>query len=95
MITAIVLVRAARDRIPETAERLAALRHVSECFSVTGEWDIVVMLRFPQFEDLDDIVTGQLRSIPGIERTQTMLAFKAYSKELLDQGFNIGMEERD
>ncbi len=92
MITAIVLVRAARDRIPETAERLAAVKFVSECYSVTGDWDIVVVLRFPQFEDLDDIVTGQLRKIPGIERTSTMLAFKAYSQALLDQAFNIGLE---
>jgi DNA-binding Lrp family transcriptional regulator len=93
MITAIVLVRAARDRIPETAEALAAMSFVSECYSVTGDWDIVVMLRFPNFDDLDDIVTGNLRKIPGIERTSTMLAFKAYNKQLLDQAFNIGLEE--
>jgi DNA-binding Lrp family transcriptional regulator len=92
MITAIVLVRAARDRNPETAEALAAMKFVSECYSVTGDWDIVVILRFPHFEDLDEIVTGHLRKIPGIERTSTMLAFKAFSKELLDQAFNIGLE---
>jgi DNA-binding Lrp family transcriptional regulator len=92
MITAIVLVRAARDRNPETAEALAAMKFVSECYSVTGDWDIVVILRFPHFDDLDDIVTGHLRKIPGIERTSTMLAFKAFSKELLDQAFNIGLE---
>ena len=93
MITAIVLVRATRDRIPETAEALATMDFVSECYSVTGDWDIVVMLRFPRFDDLDDIVTGQLRKIPGIEHTSTMLAFKAYSKDLLDQAFSIGLEE--
>jgi DNA-binding Lrp family transcriptional regulator len=93
MITAIVLVRATREHIPETASRLAALPHVAECYSVTGDWDIACILRFAQFEDLDTIVTQELRSIAGIERTQTMLAFKAYSKDLLDQGFGIGMDE--
>ncbi len=93
MITAIVLVRATRDAIPETAERLAALPHVAECYSVTGDWDIVCILRFAQFEDLDDIVTQELRRVTGIERTQTMVAFKAYAKDLLDQGFGIGMDE--
>lgn len=93
MITAIVLVRAARDRIPETAQALAAMPHVAECYSVTGDWDIVCILRFAQFEDLDDIVTSELRQVQGIERTQTMLAFKAYSSALLDQGFGIGMDE--
>jgi DNA-binding Lrp family transcriptional regulator len=92
MITAFVLVRAARDRTPETAEALAAMKYAAEVYSVTGEWDIVVVLRFPEFEDLDDIVTGHLRKVPGIERTTTMLAFKAFNKELLDQAFNIGLE---
>jgi DNA-binding Lrp family transcriptional regulator len=92
MITAFVLVRAARDRTPETAEALASMKYAAEVYSVTGDWDIVVVLRFPQFEDLDDIVTGHLRKIPGIERTTTMLAFKAFNKELLDQAFNIGLE---
>ncbi len=93
MITAIVLVRASRDSIPETAQALAAMKHVAECYSVTGDWDIACILRFPQFEDLDDIVTQELRRVPGIERTQTMLGFKAYAKDLLDQGFGIGMDE--
>jgi DNA-binding Lrp family transcriptional regulator len=93
MITAITLIRAARDRIPETAEALAAMPHVAECYSVTGDWDIVCVLRFVQFEDLDDIVTSELRRVPGIERTQTMLAFKAYSSALLDQGFGIGIQD--
>ena len=92
MITAFVLVRAARDRNPETAEALAAMKFVAEVYSVTGDWDIVVVLRFPQFEDLDEIVTLELRRVPGIERTSTMLAFKALSKDLLDKGFGIGGE---
>ncbi len=92
MITAIVLVRTTREAVSETAERLAAMKFVSECYSVTGEWDIVVVLRFSQFEDLDEIVTQGLRQVPGIERTSTMLAFKALSKDLLDKGFGIGGE---
>ena len=92
MITAIVLVRTTREAVSETAERLAAMKFVSECYSVTGEWDIVVVLRFSQFEDLDEIVTHGLRQVPGIERTSTMLAFKALSKDLLDKGFGIGGE---
>jgi DNA-binding Lrp family transcriptional regulator len=94
VITAIVLVRAVRDTIPETAERLAALTHVEEVYSVTGEWDIVAILRLPNFEDLDDVVTGQLRRIPGIERTTTMLAFRSYASDLLDRAFGIGLEEQ-
>ncbi len=92
MITAIVLVRAERTSIPDVAAKLAAMSFVSEVYSVTGDWDIVVMLRLPKFEDLDKAVTGELRQISGIERTSTMLAFRSFAKDLLDKGFSIGNE---
>ena len=93
MVTAIVLVHAQRDAIPETAAALAQVQHVKEVYSVTGEWDIVAILRLPSYDHLDDVVTGHLRPLPGIVRTQTMLAFRAYSPELLDQGFGVGLGE--
>lgn len=93
MITAIVLVQAERHLIPETAARLANVAHVAEVYSVTGEWDVVAILRLPAFEALDSVVTGELRAVPGIVRTTTMLAFRTYSPDLLDRAFGIGLEE--
>jgi DNA-binding Lrp family transcriptional regulator len=93
MVTAIVLIQAERSRIPETASELAALPRVTEVYSVTGDWDIVAILRLPSYEDLDDVVTGSLRKLSGILRTQTMLAFRSYSPEWLDRGFTMGLEE--
>ena len=93
MVTAIVLVQAERHRIPETAALLAQVKHVKEVYSVTGDWDIVAMLRLPEYEALDEVVTAHLRKLPGIVRTQTMLAFRAYSDAALDEGFGIGLGE--
>ncbi|MFC3863030.1 Lrp/AsnC family transcriptional regulator [Deinococcus antarcticus] len=66
MVTAIVMVQAERHSIQETAMELAAVPGVREVYSVTGEWDIVAILKFGQYEDLDDIVTGHLRKMQGI-----------------------------
>lgn len=93
MVTAIVLVNAERARIPETAAALANVTHVKEVYSVTGDWDIVAILRLPSYDDLDDVVTGQLRHVQGVTRTTTMLAFRTYAPELLDQGFGVGLNE--
>ena len=41
MITAIVFISAAVDRIPEVAEQIAQLPGVSEVYSVTGEIDLI------------------------------------------------------
>ena len=45
MVTAIVLVKADVTRIPETAEAIAQIPEVSEVYSVTGEFDLVAMVR--------------------------------------------------
>lgn len=93
MVTAIVMVQAERHSIQETAMALAGVPNVREVYSVTGEWDIVAILKLAQYEDLDDVVTGHLRRVPGIGRTQTMLAFRTYNDALLDQGFGVGLDE--
>jgi DNA-binding Lrp family transcriptional regulator len=93
MVTAIVLVQAQREMIAETAA-LAEAKYVGEVYSVTGEWDIVAIVRLPEYTHLDEVVTGSLRKLPGIVKTQTMLAFRAYNPELLDQGFGVGVSEK-
>ena len=95
MVTAIVLIQAQRERIAETAAALAEVKYVGEVYSVTGDWDIVALLRLPDYAYLDEVVTGSLRKMDGIMKTQTMLAFRAYSPELLDQGFGVGVSEKE
>lgn len=93
MVTAIVMIQAERFSIQETAEALAGVPSVREVYSVTGDWDIVAILKLPRYDDLDDVVTGHLRKMQSILKTQTMLAFRTYNEELLDQGFGVGLDE--
>ena len=90
MVTAIVLIRAERGRIQSAAAALAELPGISEVYSVGGDYDLVAIIRVAANEDLAALVTGPLSAVRGIERTQTMLAFKAYSRHDLDRMFSIG-----
>ncbi|HUV04216.1 MAG TPA: Lrp/AsnC ligand binding domain-containing protein [Armatimonadota bacterium] len=92
MVTAIVLITAERMSIPETAETLAEIEGVAEVYSVSGEFDIVAILRVRQYEELASLVTERLLKIPTITRTQTHMAFQAYSKHDLERIFGIGAE---
>jgi DNA-binding Lrp family transcriptional regulator len=93
MVTAIVLVKARRDLINETAMRLAEVPGISEVYSVSsGEFDLVVVIRVADTDAMAEIVTGQMLKLEGIERTQTMVAFRAYSRHDLDRLFAIGTE---
>ena len=92
MITTIVLIKAQPQRIPHTATKLAGLDGVTEVYSVSGEWDLVAIVKVAQYEDIARVVTEQMLAVPGIERTQTLTAFRAYSKKDLEQAWDIGVE---
>ena len=90
MITAIVTINAAVDRIPEVAEAVAALEHVSEVYSVAGDVDLVAMVRVRRHEDLHEVIAGRLNKVDGILATATLIAFRAYSRHDLDATFSLG-----
>lgn len=92
MITTIVLIRAEPRRIPEVAVKIAGINGVSEVYSVSGEWDLVAIVRVPEYDHIAKVVTEEFTRIPGLERTQTLTAFRAYSKKDLEQAWDLGVE---
>jgi DNA-binding Lrp family transcriptional regulator len=91
MITTIVLVRADPKRIPETAREIAGIDGVQEVYSVSGEWDLVVVVKVPAYEQIAEVVTEKFPAVKGIDRTMTLTAFRAYSKKDLEQAWDIGV----
>jgi DNA-binding Lrp family transcriptional regulator len=92
VITAIVFVKADVARIPEVAEAIAALDGVSEVYSVTGQIDLIVMVRVRRHEDVADAVADRLNKVPGVLSTETHIAFRAYSRHDLESAFALGVE---
>lgn len=92
MVTAIVLIQAERDMIPETAEALIDVPGVAEVYSVAGDWDLVAIVRVQEHEQLAEVVTAKVLKMPGIAATQTLIAFKSYSSKDLERMWQIGME---
>jgi DNA-binding Lrp family transcriptional regulator len=90
VITAIVLMEVEPPFILDTAQNLADLAHVSEVYSVTGEFDLVAIVRVREHDELADVVTGEIAKVDGIVRTETLVAFRAYSRHDLDAMFSIG-----
>lgn len=92
MITAIVNINAAVDRIPEVAQAIADLDGVSEVYSVAGDVDLVAMVRVRHHEELADVIAGRLNKVQGVLATQTLIAFQAYSKHDLEATFSLGLD---
>lgn len=93
MVTAIVMIKADIQLIPEVAESIAQIPAVSEVYSVTGDFDLVAMVRVRSHEELADVIPGNLNKIPGVSATETHIAFRAYSRHDLEAAFAIGLAD--
>jgi DNA-binding Lrp family transcriptional regulator len=92
MITAIVLVNADVDKIPEVAQAIADLDGVTEVYSVTGDADLIAMVRVREHEELADVIADRLNKVPGVLSTSTHIAFRAYSSHDLEAAFSLGLD---
>ena len=90
MITAIVQVRCSRDLIPQTAEAIAGISGIAEVYSVSGDYDLMAIIKVKNYDDIAAVVTEQMVKIPGIVRTNTISAFRVYSRNDREAGFTLG-----
>jgi len=90
MITAIVMIKADVNSIPEVAEAIADIEGVSEVYSVTGGVDLIAMVRVRRHEDLADVIPGHVNKVPGVLSSDTHISFQAYSKHDLESAFALG-----
>jgi DNA-binding Lrp family transcriptional regulator len=93
MVTAIVLIKTAQGRVPEVAQALLALSGLAEAYSVAGMYDLVAIARVRHHEELAQLVSEGIQKIPGIESTNTLIAFRAFSQRDLEAMWDIGNEE--
>lgn len=93
MLTAIVLIDTVADRIPEVAAAVAEIPGVSEVYSVTGDIDLVALVRVREHDRLADVIADKVSKVEGVVRTQTYIAFRAYSTTDLEQAFALGLDD--
>jgi DNA-binding Lrp family transcriptional regulator len=92
MITAIVFVKADVARIPQVAEAIATVDGVTEVYSVTGQVDLIAMVRVRDHEDVARVVADEVNKVSGVMETETHIAFRTYSKHDLESAFSLGLD---
>ncbi len=95
MITAIVMIDAATDAIPEVAQAVADLEGVSEVYSVAGDTDLIAVVRVREFDQIAEVIAGRISKVPGVLETDTHIAFRSYSRHDLEAAFAIGFDTAD
>lgn len=94
MVTALVLLSVEHDKTNIVAEKITAIPGVTEVYSVAGRYDLAVIIRVKENDQLASVVTDQIRKVDGIERSETLIAFRVYSRFDLESVFSLGMEPR-
>jgi DNA-binding Lrp family transcriptional regulator len=92
VITTIVLIRAEPSSLRTTAQRLAEIDGVTDVYSVSGDWDLVAIVKVPEYDQIAHVVTEVFPMVPGLQRTQTLTAFRAYSRKDLQRAWDIGVD---
>jgi len=90
MVTGFVLINAEPSRVADLLSELADIDGVAEVYSVAGEADLVAVVRVRQQEQLAEVVTRRIFSLPGITNTRTLIAFQAYSRHDLEAIWDLG-----
>lgn len=91
MITAIVFIQAEVAQLSDVADQIAGIDGVSEVYSVTGELDLIAMVRVREIDDVASVVADRLNKVDGVLSTQTQIAYRAYSQHDLEDAFSIGL----
>jgi DNA-binding Lrp family transcriptional regulator len=86
------MIKAETSRIAELANKIAEMAGVQEVFSVAGRHDLVAIVKVAQNDDLADVISDKMRHLEGIVETETLIAFRAYSKKELEAGFELGLD---
>jgi DNA-binding Lrp family transcriptional regulator len=92
MLTAFTMIQARPDAIKRVAQAIASLPHVNEVYSVTGEWDIIAIVRLQDYEQLAEVIPDEISQIDGIIKTSTILAFRHFSPNDLEAAWSVGIE---
>ena len=93
MVSAVILLMVDKAKVNEVAEKLVELPGISEVYSVAGHYDLVAIVRVKDNEQIADSVTNQMLKIEGIQRSETLISFRVFSRFDLEAMFSVGTEE--
>jgi DNA-binding Lrp family transcriptional regulator len=80
MPTAIVFLKIDHRKVTRTAEALLDIPGISEVYSISGRYDICVIIKCDSIDMIECLITDHLLKTEGIIDSETMFAFRSYDK---------------
>ncbi len=82
MKTICVMTKCELGRAYQVADEVVQeVEEVSEVYSISGEYDLLMKFYLPDDTDIGHFVTERVQVLPGVKDTFTIIAFKAFSPD--------------
>jgi DNA-binding Lrp family transcriptional regulator len=79
MQTIFIMVKCELGKAYDVADQaVQAVEHVSEVYSTSGQYDLLMKCYLPDETDIGHFVTSQIQTLSGIKDTFTLITFKAF-----------------
>ena len=75
-VTAIIIIQTESEKHRSVESKLAKLEEVSEVYSISGEYDILIKVWALSLEELNNIVNSKIRSVDGVEDLMEMIVME-------------------
>ncbi len=86
----VLMIARESSQIPEIIDALKRIPEVVSCISIMGRYDLMARIYAVNNRHLQDIVHDKLQSIPGIEGTNTMVAFEvSFERQIVFPGQDV------
>lgn len=79
MQTIFVMVKCELGKAYDVADNAVAVEQVSEVYSTSGQYDLLMKAYLDEKTDIGHFVTSRIQTLPGVKDTFTLITFKAFS----------------
>ena len=82
-ITTIIIIQTESEKHESVKEELSKLEEVSEVYSVSGEYDILIKVWVRDIEELNKLMNTKIRSVDGVEDLTEMIVMERVKEEMV------------
>jgi DNA-binding Lrp family transcriptional regulator len=82
-ITAIIIIQTESEKHESVKEELSKLEEVSEVYSVSGEYDILIKVWVQGIEELNQLINTKIRSVDGVEDLTEMIVMERVKEDMV------------
>jgi len=82
-MTAIIIIQTETEKHSAVKIALSKLEEVSEVYSVSGEYDLLIKLWAHDMEELNHVINSKIRSIDGVDDLTEMIVMERVKEETI------------